>query len=84
VQRIYLDELGDPTVQPIGIRLIQLTIASEPDMIAQGRQLIAQAEQQQTENLSRQDISRSDHHDRCLQNHAERSQRGRNYARHQH
>lgn len=56
VQRIYLDELGNPEDQPIGIRLMQLTIAPEPQLIEQGKQLIAQANQGQVGNLSRQDI----------------------------
>lgn len=56
VQRIYLDELEEPATQPIGIQLIQLTIAPDHEMVTQGRRLIEQANQGQTENLSRQDI----------------------------
>jgi len=56
VQRIYLDELGNPEDQTIGIRLIQLTIAPDAQMLERGRQLIAQANRGQTENLSPQDI----------------------------
>jgi predicted transposase/invertase (TIGR01784 family) len=56
VQRIYLDEIGDSEDQPIGIRLMQLTIASDAQMIEQGKQLIEQATEDEAENLSRQDI----------------------------
>jgi predicted transposase/invertase (TIGR01784 family) len=56
VQRIYLDELGNPKDQSIGISLMQLTIAPDQQLIEQGKQLIEQADQRQVENLTRQDI----------------------------
>jgi predicted transposase/invertase (TIGR01784 family) len=56
VQRIYLDEMSNSEDQPIGVRLMQLTIASDVQMIEQGKQLIEQATEDQAENLSRQDI----------------------------
>ena len=40
VQRIYLDELGVANQQPLGINLMQLTIASDKEMAPQARQLI--------------------------------------------
>lgn len=40
VKRIYLDELGDPAQQPIGISLMQLTIATEDEAVTQARNLI--------------------------------------------
>ncbi len=46
VQRIYLDELAHSDQQPIGIRLMQLTIASEADAIAQARHLIERVQQE--------------------------------------
>jgi predicted transposase/invertase (TIGR01784 family) len=55
VQRIYLNELGDPNQQPIGLRLMQLTIATKPKLINQAKQLIQQAEQGRI-SLPRTDI----------------------------
>jgi predicted transposase/invertase (TIGR01784 family) len=46
VQRIYLDELAHSDQQPIGIRLMQLTIAPEADAIAQARELIERVQQE--------------------------------------
>ena len=46
VQRIYLDELPHADHQPIGIRLMQLTIAPESDAIAQARELIERVQQE--------------------------------------
>ena len=40
VQRVYLDELGNPHQQRIGINLMQLAIASEQTMAQQAKQLI--------------------------------------------
>lgn len=56
VQRIYLDELGDPSEQPIGIRLMQLTITSEAQAPEEARELIRQANQLGTGSLSRKEI----------------------------
>ena len=40
MQQIYLDELGPPNQQPIGINLMQLTIAPDEAMAQQARLLI--------------------------------------------
>ncbi|MEC4887598.1 MAG: DUF2887 domain-containing protein [Scytonema sp. PMC 1070.18] len=56
VQRIYLDELGNPDVQPIGISLMQLTIASEQVMAQQARQLIERVKCTQTMRLALDEI----------------------------
>jgi predicted transposase/invertase (TIGR01784 family) len=56
VQRIYLDELGDPAEQPIGIRLMQLTITPEKEAPEQARELIRQANQEDTGSLSKKEI----------------------------
>ncbi|NJO79717.1 MAG: Rpn family recombination-promoting nuclease/putative transposase [Cyanobacteria bacterium RM1_2_2] len=57
IQRIYLDELGSDSAepQPLGIQLMQLTLAPEQEMVEQARRLLEQAESQ-TGNLSRQEI----------------------------
>jgi predicted transposase/invertase (TIGR01784 family) len=56
VQRIYLDELGDPSQQPIGIGLMQLTIAPESRMAGQAKQLMERIEEEGTEGLARKEI----------------------------
>lgn len=56
VQRVYLDELGNPDELPLGISLMQLTIASEQQMIERARQLIDRVQQENTGNLSREEI----------------------------
>jgi predicted transposase/invertase (TIGR01784 family) len=56
VQRIYLDELGDPSEQPIGIRLMQLTITPEEQAPERARELIRQANQEDTGSLSKNEI----------------------------
>jgi predicted transposase YdaD len=56
VQRIYLDEIGDPFEQPIGIRLMQLTIASSEQVPEQARELIRQANDEDTGFLSKKEI----------------------------
>jgi predicted transposase/invertase (TIGR01784 family) len=56
VQRIYLDELGDPSEQPIGIRLMQLTLTSPKQAPEQARELIRQANQEDTGSLSKNEI----------------------------
>jgi predicted transposase/invertase (TIGR01784 family) len=56
IQRIYLDQLGSGNAEsPLGIQLMQLTLAPEPEMVEQARRLIEQAETE-TSNLSRQEI----------------------------
>jgi predicted transposase/invertase (TIGR01784 family) len=56
VQRIYLDELGDPTQQPVGISLMQLTLAPEPATVGQAKALIERVQQEAIGNLSRNEI----------------------------
>jgi predicted transposase/invertase (TIGR01784 family) len=56
VQRIYLDELGDLSKQSIGIRLMQLTITPEKQAPEQARELIRQANQEDTGSLSKKEI----------------------------
>lgn len=56
VQRIYLDELGDPAQQPVGIHLMQLTIAAEAQMAERSRQLIERVEQEEIGILSKNEI----------------------------
>lgn len=56
VQRFYLDELGDPNQQPIGVSLMQLTIAAESQMADQAKQLMARVEQEDTGVLARNEI----------------------------
>jgi predicted transposase/invertase (TIGR01784 family) len=56
IQRIYLDELGDPSEQPIGIRLMQLTLTSPKQAPEQARELIRQANQEDTGSLSKNEI----------------------------
>ena len=56
VQRIYLDELGDPQGQPIGVNLLQLTIASKTKMVNQAQQLMERAEQEGTGGLDKDEI----------------------------
>jgi predicted transposase/invertase (TIGR01784 family) len=56
VQRIYLDELGDPNQQPVGINLIQLTIVPETQMAERARQLIERVQQEKTSILSKNEI----------------------------
>ncbi|MGD1871936.1 MAG: Rpn family recombination-promoting nuclease/putative transposase [Mastigocoleus sp.] len=56
VQRIYLDELGDSSEQPIGISLMQLTTASESEMVSAAKSLIARVKQQENGILSENDL----------------------------
>ncbi|MDX2240611.1 MAG: Rpn family recombination-promoting nuclease/putative transposase [Leptolyngbyaceae cyanobacterium bins.302] len=56
VQRIYLNELGDPNQQPIGISLMQLTIAPEATAADQARGLIERVQQEAIGTLSRNEI----------------------------
>jgi predicted transposase/invertase (TIGR01784 family) len=56
VQRIYLDELGDPSQQPAGIGLMQLTIASETEMFEQAKQLIDRVEQEAVTQFDKNEI----------------------------
>lgn len=56
VQRFYLNELGNLDPQPIGISLMQLTIASESRMADQAKQLIERVEKEDTGILARSEI----------------------------
>lgn len=56
IQRIYLDELGNPSDQPVGINLMQLTIVSEIEMTVQARQLIERVNQEEADTLRRREI----------------------------
>jgi predicted transposase/invertase (TIGR01784 family) len=54
--RIYLDELDDRETQPIGINLMQLTIAPESEAIAQAREIIDRVQQETDPLLDRNEI----------------------------
>jgi predicted transposase/invertase (TIGR01784 family) len=56
VQRIYLDELGEPDQQPVEISLLQLTITPEMQMATRAKQLIERAEQDQNRMLAKVEI----------------------------
>ena len=56
VQRIYLDELGDLNEQPIGINLMQLTIASEKEMVDLAKQVIERVQQSESSTLASAEI----------------------------
>lgn len=56
VQRIYLDELGDPNTLPIGINLMQLTLAPDETMAEQAKQLIERIELEETGTLPKNEI----------------------------
>ena len=56
VQCLYLDQLEDPDEQPLGINLVQLMTESEERMVERARQLIVRARQEETGNLSREEI----------------------------
>lgn len=56
VQRLYLDELGSPNQQPVGISLIQLMITPEQQMVERARQLLTRVQQEDIGTLSRNEI----------------------------
>ncbi|AVH70513.1 Rpn family recombination-promoting nuclease/putative transposase [Nostoc sp. 'Lobaria pulmonaria (5183) cyanobiont'] len=56
VQRIYLDELGATNQQPIGINLMQLTLASDEVMAEQAQQLIERVKLEETDTLPKNEI----------------------------
>jgi predicted transposase/invertase (TIGR01784 family) len=56
VQRIYLDELGSPNEQKLGISLMQLTIASETKMVQDAKRLIERVQQEQITVLAKEEI----------------------------
>ena len=55
-QRLYLDELGEPNQQPVGISLIQLMITPEQQMVERSRQLLERVQQEDIGTLSRKEI----------------------------
>ena len=56
VQRIYLDELGTSDTLPIGINLMQLTIASDETMAEQARLLIERVQLESTGTIPKSEI----------------------------
>ncbi|BAY74199.1 hypothetical protein NIES25_06090 [Nostoc linckia NIES-25] len=56
VQRIYLHELGTFNTLPIGINLMQLTIASEEAIAQQARLLIQRVQLESTDALPKNEI----------------------------
>ena len=56
MQRIYLDELGATNQQPIGINLMQLTLASDEVMAQQAKQLIERVKLESTDTLPKNEI----------------------------
>ena len=56
VQRIYLNELGAPSQQPIGINLMQLTLAPDQAMAELARLLIERVQQSKSTTLARNEI----------------------------
>lgn len=56
VTRIYLDELGEPENQPVGIPLMQLTITPKSQTAEQARRLMARVQAEESPLLPRQDI----------------------------
>ncbi|WP_407882994.1 DUF2887 domain-containing protein, partial [Scytonema sp. NUACC26] len=56
MRRIYLDELGNPEEQPVAISLLQLTLASEAQMVTQAKQLIERVKAEETSPLPKDDI----------------------------
>jgi predicted transposase/invertase (TIGR01784 family) len=56
VQRIYLKELAAPERQPIGINLMQLTIASKKAMAKQARLLIERVQLEETDTEAKNKI----------------------------
>lgn len=56
VRRIYLDELDDSTEQSIGISLMQLTIASENQVVESAKRLIERVKQEETSILPQKNL----------------------------
>ncbi|MGB3652824.1 MAG: Rpn family recombination-promoting nuclease/putative transposase [Rivularia sp. (in: cyanobacteria)] len=56
VQRIYLKELDSPEQQPIGINLMQLTIASKKAIVKQARLLIERVQLEETDTEAKNKI----------------------------
>ncbi len=56
VQRIYLDELGELNQQPMGINLMQLTIAPQAQMVNLAKQVITRVQQEVANTLAKNEI----------------------------
>ena len=56
VQRVYIDELGDPSGQSVGVGLMQLTIAPEESAVKQARELLERVQGQVEGTLAREAI----------------------------
>ncbi|MEO0933614.1 MAG: Rpn family recombination-promoting nuclease/putative transposase, partial [Cyanobacteria bacterium J06641_2] len=56
VRIIYLDELDNSAEQSIGISLIQLTIASENQVVESAKQLIARVKEEETDILPQKNL----------------------------
>ncbi|HEY9626522.1 MAG TPA: Rpn family recombination-promoting nuclease/putative transposase [Coleofasciculaceae cyanobacterium] len=56
VRRVYLNELGEMNSLPLGMGIVKLIIEPEQTAIAQARQLIQRARQEEVRDLSRQAI----------------------------
>ncbi|MFM7425128.1 MAG: Rpn family recombination-promoting nuclease/putative transposase [Elainella sp.] len=56
VRRIYLDELGDPAQQTIGVDLMQLTLTPKAQMAKQAKRLMERVQQEEIGVLSRDEI----------------------------
>ena len=56
VQRIYLDELGDLNQQPMGINLMQLTIAPKEQMVDLAKQVIRRVQQEVANTPAKNEI----------------------------
>lgn len=56
VKRIYLDELDSSDEQTVGISLMQLTIASESQMVEKAKRLIERVQQEPISTLVKDDI----------------------------
>ena len=67
VQRLYLDELGEPNQQTVGVSLLQLTIAPEVELAEQARQLMQRVEQEDTGIPRQKRDNRRNHHNCSLQ-----------------
>jgi predicted transposase/invertase (TIGR01784 family) len=56
IQCVYLNELGDSATLPIGLRVIQLALATKKQMLIQAKQLIEQVQQLEVATLPKQEI----------------------------
>jgi predicted transposase/invertase (TIGR01784 family) len=56
VQRIYLNELGNPNELPINLQIVLLTLATKKKLPGQARQLIEQVQQESMSDLTRREI----------------------------